>query len=325
MTYNVQNLFDIKHDKGKEDWTYLPKEFKDSSKEVQEYCESLNNPFYRKNCLEYNWDFKAMKGKILNLAKVIKSYDNGRGPDVVVFQEIENVYVMRLLASKALEQMGYRYGSLIEGPDSRGIDVGLISRFPISNRIYHKVDLRPISLRSTRGILETVLDIHGKKVSIFANHWPSQANKDETRLIASRTLLRAALESRSDVKVAAGDFNTITTDDPHGIKRNILPYFEDVERLGKKASGEKAPGTHWYRGEWSSLDRIFVFKDDLNQVEIQYESYDIVAHKFMLRDFEWKDENGNSKTARGIPMSYNVDTYEGFSDHLPVCIKLTVQ
>ena len=263
MSYNVQNLFDIKHDKGKEDWTYLPKAFKDKSKEVQEYCESLNNPFYRKNCLEYNWDEKAMKGKVKNLARVIKSYDNGRGPDIVVLQEVENVYVMRLLATKAMQQMGYRYGSLIEGPDSRGIDVGVISRFPVTKRIYHKVDLRPISLRNTRGILETVLKVYGRTVSVFANHWPSQANKDETRLIASRVLLNAAQESRSDIRIAAGDFNTTKTDNPHGIKRNILPYFIDVETKGKKESNERAPGTHWYRGEWSSLDRIFVFKDEI--------------------------------------------------------------
>ncbi len=322
MSYNVQNLFNTKHDKGKEDWTYLPKAFKDKSKEVQEYCESLTNPHYRKNCLEYNWDFKAMKGKIKNLARVIKSYDNGRGPDIVVFQEVENIDVMRTLASKAMKQMGYRYGSLIEGPDSRGIDVGIISRFPVAKRIYHDVELQH---RATRGILETILKIGGKDVSVFANHWPSQRNKDETRLAASEVLLEAAQKSKSDIRIAAGDFNTIKTDNPHGIRRNILPYFIDVEKRGRKDSKEKAPGTHWYKGVWSSLDRIFVFKEDLNRVQVHFKTFDIVAHRFMLREYEWQDDDGKNHKAKAIPMSYNVKTYEGFSDHLPVAIKFSTK
>ena len=33
MTYNVENLFDTVHDKGKRDWEYLPKEFVGKEKE----------------------------------------------------------------------------------------------------------------------------------------------------------------------------------------------------------------------------------------------------------------------------------------------------
>ena len=44
MTYNLENLFDTLHDKGKEDWTYLPLAVKKSSQVVQDYCRSLSKP-----------------------------------------------------------------------------------------------------------------------------------------------------------------------------------------------------------------------------------------------------------------------------------------
>ena len=51
MTYNVENLFDTIHDKGKEDYTYLPKVIKDNSAEIQAYCKSLSKEHYKKSCL----------------------------------------------------------------------------------------------------------------------------------------------------------------------------------------------------------------------------------------------------------------------------------
>ena len=37
-SYNAENLFDEKHDSGKNDWTYLPLKEKRRSSEVKKYC-----------------------------------------------------------------------------------------------------------------------------------------------------------------------------------------------------------------------------------------------------------------------------------------------
>ena len=44
MTYNVENLFDTKHDEGKDDYTFLPLSFKRTSEEVKKILRSRKSP-----------------------------------------------------------------------------------------------------------------------------------------------------------------------------------------------------------------------------------------------------------------------------------------
>lgn len=326
MTYNLENLFDTTHDKGKHDWTYLPLAFKNQSTEVQEYCNSMTNEYYKKSCLELDWSNKVLNTKIKNLSKVILSFDKGRGADIVVFQEIENINAMKLLIKRGLRKSGYKYTALIEGPDTRGIDVGIMSRFPIVSTKLHTIDLAPHSTRTTRGILEAKIRIRGKLVTVFANHWPSQGNIDETRELASMVLKKAAKSVKSGLVVATGDFNTLHDDLPHGINNNILPIFEDVEVQARRMTDVSAKGTHWYRGEWESLDKIFVLKTSLSKTaRIDHKSYEILNHKFMVKDLTWTDrETGNTQLSEDIPNRFNIETGEGYSDHLPVAVKFTL-
>src|SRR5688572_9155793 len=102
MAYNVENFFDTKHDEGTEDWTYLPLEMKKASEEAQKYCQSISNPHYKEDCLTIDWNEEAMANHIRNSARVIKSYDNGAGPDIVILEEIENLNTVNHLADKGL-------------------------------------------------------------------------------------------------------------------------------------------------------------------------------------------------------------------------------
>jgi len=326
MTYNLENLFDTTHDLGKHDWTWLPLAFKKQSQEVQDYCNEMTNEYYKKDCLESDWSEKVMNQKIKNLSKVILSFDKGQGADVIVFEEIENINVMKLLIARGLSKSGYKYTALIEGPDTRGIDVGIISKYPIVSTKYHEVNLAPHSTRSTRGILEARIQIRGKFVTVFANHWPSQGNIDETRELASLVLQKAAQNIKSGLVVAAGDFNTLRDDLPHGINNNIIPYFEDVEVMARKVKYVKSEGTHWYRGDWQSLDKIFVLKSSLSKTaRVDHKSYEILSHDFMVRNVEWTNQDtGSSEQSENVPNRFNSKTGEGFSDHLPVAIKFSL-
>ena len=322
MTYNLENLFDNKHDTGKNDWTYLSYAEKQVNEQAQAYCNAESNEYYRRTCFELDWSDENIEAKVKNLAKVIKSYENG--PDIIVFQEIENINAVKILINKGLKNTAYKYHSLIEGPDTRGIDVAIISKYPVVSQKYHNIDISDYSSRPTRGILEAKILISGVQVSIFANHWPSQGNPDDARLNASKVLKAAASKTNSDVVIAAGDFNTLHDDAPHGIQQNILPIFEDVEVKARKVSHVKAPGTHWYRGEWESLDKIFVLKSSLRgrkSVSVMHNSYRIIYEDFMLKDIEWTDrDTGTVYFDRDIPNRYDAVNMTGFSDHLPVAV-----
>lgn len=326
MTYNAENLFDTQHDTGKKDYTWLPLKVKQQSKTIQKYCASMWSEHYRRNCFELDWSKDTLKAKIVNLSKVILSYNRGKGADIVVFQEVENIKVLKSLVKLGLRKSGYKYYSLIEGEDSRGIDVGMISKYPIIKEVLHKVNISSAqSGRFTRGILEVTFKIKNKKVTIFGNHWPSQGNSDATRVMAAKVLANKAQLVNSDVVLATGDFNQTHSDSPHGINLHVLPLFEDVETLGRKFSTETARGTHWYRGKWESLDKIFILKKSLKnkRTYVDYSSFDIINKNFMVKDLEWVDfDTGSVYFDENIPWRFNAKSYEGFSDHLPVAVKI---
>lgn len=327
MTYNAENLYDTKHDEGKRDWKWLPSSVKRTDPEASAYCESQGE--YAESCFNYNWDQRALDKKIQNLSKAIRAYHGWKGPDIVVLQEVENINVLRELAQKGLPKDNYKYVALIEGPDTRGIDIGVISRYPIIYKKLHLVSLAGTSgsHRKTRGIFEVEIKIDDKVVTVFGNHWPSQANGDDTRLRASEVLESVISKTQTDLVIATGDFNTYESDYPHGVNRNVLPYFYDTEQVLRRRADYLNPGSHWYRGHWTSLDKIFVLKKSIanDDVRVIWDSYSIINNLFLLKRYhEWRDEHDVRRVSRDIPMRFSTTDLTGFSDHLPVAVKFDI-
>jgi hypothetical protein len=106
------------------------------------------------------------------------------GPDIIVLQEIENKNVLTKLVSKGLDKLGYQYQVLIEGDDSRGIDIAILSKYPVKTAKRHPIFVKGTKL-NTRGILEVEVTVDGKDVAIFGNHWPSQHNPTDIILTLS--------------------------------------------------------------------------------------------------------------------------------------------
>ncbi|MBK23074.1 MAG: hypothetical protein CME70_03620 [Halobacteriovorax sp.] len=347
-SYNAENLFDEKHDEGKNDWTYLPLKIKRKSPKVKKYCERLRNYYYRFNCLNLDWSLENLEGKLRNLGRVIKKMDRGRSPDIIVLQEVENFRVLKMLRDVALKGEGYKEIVLIEGPDSRGIDVGILSKFPLAKKAkIHHVDLAPHFPRrpntpQTRPILDATFDIGKTKLRVLGNHWPSQSHDDETREIAAQTLYDAVKYSRYPT-VALGDFNTHPSDRPHGINlwihdRSSSRFFFDAEREAYREpypllkSGNR--GTHHYQGKWTSLDKIFVLENSFKRACSKYStclrpiwsSFQIVKKSFMLHDVTFRDpETGDEVTYYDVPKRFDAESGEGYSDHLPVVLRIEVK
>lgn len=325
MTYNAHNLFDTLHDQGKNDYTYLPLSFKQQSQEVQDYCASISNEYYRENCLTFDWSEDALDKKLNNLKKVLITLSNGRGADVIALQEVENLNVLTMLQKK-LARYGYKYVSLIEGPDSRGIDVGFISKYKINREVLHKIDMTGVA-KETRGILEVEIEVNRKKVVLFANHWPSQNNSDEARLLAAKELIKAAkkVEDKSDLMIALGDFNTLVDDSPNAIEEASL-YFDLSRDEAKLRDVNVFKGTHWYAGHWSALDKIMVFEKYSKDIQPLYTKYDIFHFNFMLGQLTWTDrDTGDQTVYNNVPIAYDWKTGRGYSDHLPVIMQFEIR
>lgn len=298
MTYNVANFYDTRHDLGTEDWTYLPLAQKQQIPNFQEICNRNTSSSRIKECLTLDWSEAVFSKKLINISRVIQATN----PDILVLQEIENKNVLNNLATKGLKGLGYRFEVLIEGDDSRGIDVAILSRFPLIKAQHHSIVHLGQKL-NTRGILEAHFNVRDQVVAVFANHWPSQSNPTEERVSAARTLEQVSSKVRADLIIALGDFNTLDTDSTNTYLQ--MPCFVDLEKPARRLNPKLMPGTRYKNNLWSSIDRIYLHRRSALRPLIP--SFEIVSKPFMLQD--------------GLPLGFDVATGEGFSDHLPVSIE----
>lgn len=174
-TYNVENLFDAQ---------YVGTEYDDYTK-------------------KHNWTKRMVDIKLNHVAEVICDLD----ADILGLQEIENTNIFEQL-QKRLSRVGceYRYSAITRKKDA-SIQVALLSRFPIKKQKEVQVSYSP----RIRNILEVDVNVEGKSLKIFINHWKSRAyNGVESKRMNYAKVLKTRLEklSKSKPYIILGDFNT---------------------------------------------------------------------------------------------------------------------
>jgi endonuclease/exonuclease/phosphatase family metal-dependent hydrolase len=316
MTYNVENLYDTDHDEGTEDFTFLPLAKKNDPK-IKAGCE-LNSSDYRKNeCYETDWNEALLKKKLSRLGQVIKQVGDGKGPDILTIAEIENQHVLDMFRDQEFKDSGYVTAKVIDSFDPRGIDPGVLSRFPMWREPkIHRIPLKALdksgeySAARTRGILEVPVTLpDGTKAIVYAVHFPSQQNPAYLRTQAAEFLNKLVSELPPDVlAIAGGDFNvTREEDEKLGEFKTILGGMWHVAHLEGCQSCE---GTHYYhpKTEWSFLDSILVrrasesttgWKLDASSVRVPNDT------RFQISKY-------------GSPARFDGKSPYGVSDHWPV-------
>lgn len=105
--------------------------------------------------------------------KALKELDQ-KLPDVLCFQEVENIHAIRLFNQKYLNGH-YKYSLLIDSYDSRNIDVGILSVFPIRQIRSHIDDKDGGKLIFSRDCLEAEIELSdGSVLTLFLNHLKSK-------------------------------------------------------------------------------------------------------------------------------------------------------
>lgn len=309
LFYNVENLFDTNDNPLTEDDYFTPNG-------------------------EYHWTSKRLTGKLLNISKVILSASGWSVPDVVVFCEIENRYILeKLIRDTPLKSIPYKIIHK-ESPDHRGIDVGLIynsERFSPLEYNYYPLKINGNQI-NTREILYVLGILNGKDtIHIFGNHWPSRYSGFlETKSLrkAAAALLRTKINElnqkyQSPKIVILGDFNDSPEDESMSeilmAKKVEQPIAENqlynlfIERPRINS------GTMKYQSQWFIFDQIIVSGSLLSTnsgIYTKPENAKFLALPFLLeQDLKF----GGQKPFRTYyGFSYN----GGFSDHLPVMLQL---
>lgn len=306
MTYNVENLFDTRHDSLKNDIDFLP-------------SSSLH------------WTPSRFYKKVHNVMQVIVGLGEWEPPVLVGLCEVENDFVLKTMVKyEPYSNIGYDYVHF-EGPDVRGIDVALLYR----KDIFNPLSSRPISVTLPNGnpgreilyvcgMLNNEIMLH-----IFEVHFPSRregAEFTEPNRMAAGKVLADAVDSIRTLDPQAGiiimgDFNDNPSDLVPCEVVNALPYtsktFEDNKLYNLYHDGrryeDRKQGSYYHQGEWDMLDQIIVSGSLVNgslgiKIDLPGKIYSP----------EWISE-WNEKEHQNVPhRMYAGPHYKGgVSDHFP--------
>ena len=305
--YNLENLFDTKHDEGKNDYEYLP--------------DGANK-----------WTDLKYRHKLKNMSTVLAEMGTDRlrtGCAIIGVSEVENAHCLTdLCAQEPLAKRGIKFVH-IEGPDNRGVDCGLLynPRFFTPKKVW----LQPYELkkgvneRPTRGFLTVQGSLAGDSLTVIVCHWPSRFGGSPLREWAGQqvkvekdSILRANPRMKL---IVMGDMN----DDPFspsmakslGARRKM----EDVKSTDMFNPWWQilldGRGTLKYDGKWNLFDQIVMSQSCISGCASKnYSSLTFYKAEIFMRDYLFQDGGkykGNPKRthAGGVWL-------DGFSDHLPV-------
>ncbi len=301
MFYNVENLFDCRHDTLKDDKEFLP----DGGKK---------------------WTPYRYWKKINSLSKVIAAVGETRIPDIIGVCEIENDSVLfDWTRRSAMRSLGYRYVMTTQSPDVRGIDVALLYQ-PGSFKLLGKREVRIPSVENGFRPTRNLLYVKGKIISgdtlhVVVCHFPSRLGKTrETHL--HRKLAASSLNQIIDSvfhtsvnarMIVMGDFNAELKDD---VFKDITPHKLKEPKLNKQDSKE-IKGSYRYHGIWEQIDHILVSPALLDETHGFYTSdgcLTIVSNPFLC---ELEKTYGGFRPFR----TYQGPIYKGgYSDHFPIVL-----
>ena len=269
---------------------------------------------------ERRWTKSRFWAKVHGVAKTVLwvGEEYGKYPDAIGFAEVENGYVVNMIAkATALKKLDYRCIHF-DSPDSRGIDVAFLYRnsgFMIKGTSLHHVekdaDGKPMK---TRDILRVTLSERtdtGRVWHFFTNHHPSKyggVKISSPKRIAAMKILSDLCDSIAMAGgghiVAMGDFNDTPDGEAFGVLTEKMSNAGDVLH-------EKGEGTIRYAGKWELIDMFLtdIFISDRAEMRI-------CRPEFLLtRDSR---HSGYRPFRTYIGPKYA----GGLSDHLPIILMI---
>lgn len=297
--WNVENLFDTKDDTLTNDDEYLPYSMR-------------------------GWNYDRYQKKLNHIYKTIIAMGEWQPPTLIALAEVENKHVLEdLLTQTPLARVGYHIVHQ-NSEDRRGIDLAILyqpKKIALLDTTFINIRFPAAPNSRTRDVIY----IKGKvlaaedTIHLWANHWPSRyggGKSSEGRRVYVSDVVKAHLENviQNDENarcIVLGDFN----DAPNDLSLQNLSSGKVKLTL---TTQESFHGTHKYQGIWSHFDQIWLSPSVSNKVSEGTSAIEgIVFHP------EWlltKDKTfGGVKPYR----TYVGYRYQGgFSDHLPVYVKL---
>lgn len=346
MDYNVENFFDQVDD--------------DRNKSYGDYRIASNDLGQSSNFgepLEFAGRMVSFTDvKIAGIRKAMLGIDPN-GPAIVAMEEVESQTSMNMLL-EATKDLGYVDGrfSVWSAAAPTAIGVGLLTKFPVLDFSMIEVPLPDTAAPDAeplRGIMKVKLDVLGKPLVVYINHWKSKSGKESLRM-ASAKALQDDIDSltHADAKadyIIMGDLNSDYNEatilkaehnDTNGLTglNSILKAQGDELAVLKGKKGLKYNLNYeldrslrhsaWYPAtSWCNLDHIIISSGLYDNKGITYvdNSYQIARPVMPRLNFLF-NADGIPLRWQQVRVSDKVTRHEigGFSDHLPVFARFQI-
>lgn len=148
--------------------------------------------------------------------KWIATYNTGRviaevKPDILICIEVENRPTLKRFNEQVLKakfKSNYPYYMVIDGNDDRGIDVGIMSKYPIKSIRSHVDDLNPNGEYTfSRDCPEYVIELdEQKQILVIPNHFKSKRSMSSTDTASSDA--KRLAQASAAIAIAKNALNT---------------------------------------------------------------------------------------------------------------------
>jgi len=174
---------------------------------VENFFDRWDDPYSRDQITKPSYVSDPRMEKI---AKVLRSFE----ADIVALQEVENLPLLEEFVEKHLADLNYQV-VLVEGNDTRGIDVALLTRLPIdavtSYRYKIFTDAQGQEQKFRRDLL--CVEIGGEfDCDVYVVHLKSQ-HGDEASDVVRESESAAIMEIVNEKMVANADYRAVVTGD----------------------------------------------------------------------------------------------------------------
>lgn len=298
--YNLENLFDTIDTPDKNDSEYLP------------------GGSYAWGTMKYTNKLKKMAFAISQMPKSLA---------ILGVSEVENIDVLEDLVKEPALKNRHLKPILVEGPDKRGVDVGLL----YNEKLFTPTNVTSTRIKSdipdfyTRDQLCVTGILDNEEISVIVLHWPSRGGgqkwSNPRRAEAAKTT-KAICDSLFAINpeakiVIMGDLN----DDP--VDASVTTHLgakSSIETTGKSELYnttyqlfKKGIGSLAYQDKWNLFDQIIISEAWLNGKDrstLTFWKTEIFNKDFL------KQQEGQYK---GYPLRTHAGGVwtNGYSDHFP--------
>ena len=308
--YNLENLFDTIDTPNVNDYEFTP--------------EGTNK-----------WDAKRYAHKQTNMAKAISQIGTDytpHGAALLGVSEIENKLVLEdLVKQPEIADRNYQIVHF-DGPDRRGVDVGLLYRpdyFKVTNQKSYRLTIPDRDDFYTRDQLLVSGELQGELIHVLVAHWPSRSGGEkrsqplrEAAAALGRHIVDSLLTLDPKAKIIyMGDLN----DDPTNASvKKVMRAKGDVDSLQDADMFnpfyplyQKGIGSLAYRDSWNLFDQHLISQSLLEKDFTSFRFFKaFVFNKAFLKQESGRFQGYPFRTFAGGQF------LGGYSDHFPTYLLL---